>query len=306
MKRRLLQLHRWITLVFSLPLAVLLITGLVLSFEPMVATNAIVPGSLSAQKLDGLLAQHDPAGKARGLFVRSYDGPAGSMTLVGAADKPKVIDLATGEEKPGTGRLAGLFQQSRMLHEHMLDLRWLVSLSTAAMLVLIALGVLMGWPRLANSLSGWHKGLAWIGLPLVIASPLTGLFIAFGVTFAPSTPSPRAAAPTTLRETVQTVAATHDPSRLIWIRSRGNAQLVRLDDAGEYRVYAAGRDGLVATPRNWPRLIHEGNWAGTLSAMVDVITSVVLIGLLATGLVLWGRRTLRRRRNARAAAGVAA
>ncbi len=51
----------------------------------------------------------------------------------------------------------------------------MVIASTFAMVVLIMLGVLMGWPRIRNSVSGWHHAVAWFGLPLIILSPLTDL-----------------------------------------------------------------------------------------------------------------------------------
>ena len=39
----------------------------------------------------------------------------------------------------------------------------------------------------------------------------------------------------------------------------------------------------------------EGNWAGLYSGLLNVVTSVALMLLLTTGLLIWGRRTLRRR-----------
>lgn len=291
----LLRLHRWITLVFALPLAVLLITGLILSFEPMVAGSA--PGTVTAQKLDELLVRHDPDGKARGVALRPYDG---SLVISGVRDGSLTVDLATGAERADIGPLASLFGASRRLHEHLIwDLGWLVTASTIAMLVLAVLGILMGWPRFNRSLSGWHKGIAWTALPLVILSPLTGLALAFGITLAAG-PPPAAGPAVPLREAVRMVTAAHDPSSLLWVRQRGKAQLARVDVGGEHTVFAVGRDGLVPTARSWPRLIHEGNWAGGWSALVNVVTSVALIALLGTGLWLWARRRLRRRSRVRA------
>jgi hypothetical protein len=174
------------------------------------------------------------------------------------------------------------------------------------MLVLIVFGVLMGLPRLRNSLSGWHKGTAWVLLPLVVLSPLTGLFMALGISFTgtPAIPAPKAPA-LPLAEAVRVIAAEHDLASVGWIRSRGNSQLVRLDDGGEMRVFTVGRDGLTPTARNWPRLIHEGNWGGWLSVLVNVVTSLAMVLLLGSGLWLWTRRQLRPR-NARATRTVSA
>ena len=78
--------------------------------------------------------------------------------------------------------------------------------------------------------------------------------------------------------------------------------MVRLNDRGEMRVFAVTSQGLVATSRNWPRLLHEGNWLGLTSALVNVLISVAFVGLLATGLLLWARRKFRRRRRQTATA----
>ena len=61
------------------------------------------------------------------------------------------------------------------------------------------------------------------------------------------------------------------------------------------RVFSVTRDGLVPFGRNWPRLIHEGNWSGLVAPMLNVITSAALVTLLTTGLWLWVRRQFRKR-----------
>ncbi len=55
-------------------------------------------------------------------------------------------------------------------------------------------------------------------------------------------------------------------------------------------------------PRNWPRLWHEGNFAGHYSALLNVIASFAMLGLLVTGIWIWARRHLRRRARRMAAA----
>ena len=332
-KPYLLRLHRWLTLAFALPLAVLVVTGLILSFEPIVATSSAPPAALTAERIDQLLAQHDPEGKARMLAVRPYDG---TMSIMGVRQgAPLTVDVTTGAETKPAG-IAGWFNASRGLHEHLiLDLDWLVSLSTAAMIVLMLLGVFMGWPRLANTISGWHKGTAWFLLPLVVLSPLTGLMLAYGVTFTGGAPMGGrgghgpgehgpAGAPAAqsqpaqprgqrgggdglpVREAVKLLAAQADVSHLLMMRGRGPQMMARLNEGGEYRAYMVSREGVRAAPRNWPRLIHEGNWAGVWSGLVNVVTSLALMLLMVTGLVIWARRRFRkpqrqRVREARAA-----
>lgn len=285
----LLRIHRWTTLVFAIPFAVLIVTGLILSFEPLAHGSAKSP--LTADSLTAVLAKHDPDGKARAITVRAY---AGTVSIGGRGAQTHV-DLASNEQVTSPGTLANLFGGARSLHEHFVfDLEWAITAATIAMLAMIALGLLMGWPRLRNSLAGWHKGTAWILLPLLILSPLTGLMLAYGVSF--SSPPPRAPSggpPVALADAIRIVGASHDLARINWIRPLGGRLAARVNDGGEFRVFAVTRDGLVPFNRNWPRLLHEGNWSGLLAPGINVVISAALMLLLTTGLWMWGRRRFR-------------
>ncbi len=292
MKIWLLRIHRWTTLIFALPLAVLILTGLVLSFEPMVVTSA--SGRVTAETLNAILAKHDPESRARSLVVRGY---AGNVSIGGAQRGAAThVDLVSNETIASPGALADLFTTSRRLHEtFLMELGWLVTLSTFVLLALIALGVLMGWPRLRNTLAGWHKGTGWFLLPLLIVSPLTGLFLAYGIAFTTPLPKPPAGASLSLRDAVQAVGNAHNLANVVWIRPMAGALRARLNDGGEMRVFTVTQTGLVPAARNWPRLIHEGNWGGSVSALINVAISAAFVLLMATGLWMWARRKLRRR-----------
>lgn len=288
----LLRIHRWTTLVFAIPLIVVIVTGLILSFEPIVTGATTAP--VTADTLTAVLAKHDPAAKARSLFVRAYDG----TVSIGGEQRGQLshVNLASNEKIASPGFLANLFSSSRRLHENFLfDLRWIVTASTIAMLTLVVLGVLMGWPRLRNSLAGWHKGTGWFLLPFLILSPLTGLALAFGITFSAPLPRAAAAAPLQITEAARIIAREHNLAQLSWIRSLGGALMARLDDNGEMKLFAITRDGLKPAARNWPRLLHEGNWSRYLSSAINVVISLALVLLLTTGLWMWARRKFRRR-----------
>jgi uncharacterized iron-regulated membrane protein len=288
----LLRLHRWIALTFTLPSLVIVCTGLILSFEPLVNQSAIQPGSVTAQTVEGLLHRHDPQSTARSLFLRPHERTISINGRNGSVE----IDLNTGQQvPPGTRTLSDLFGAARRVHERLIfGASWLVIASTVAMLVLPVFGILMGWPRLRNTLAGWHKALGWLPLPLVVLSPLTGLLLALGVTFAPSTPVGRLGPPLPLMEAVRVLGASHDLSSLSWIRPFGETLVARIAEDGELKTYAILRDGAVPDARNWPRLIHEGTWGGFTLAILNLVTSLALLGLLATGAWIWVRRKFRR------------
>lgn len=296
MRPWLLKLHRWAALLFAIPLAVILVTGLVLSFEPWLVGRAVEPGSVTPARIEALLRRHDPEGRAVGVAYRSYD----NTLTIGTGRGGTTVDMASGQALAGPSLVSRVLVTARRMHETLLlDAGRLVIASSAAMLALVALGVLMGWPRLANTLPGWHKATAWGLLPLIALSPLTGLLVAFGITFAGPAPNaaPAQGAPLALAEAVRVVGERHDLSALVWLRPQGPSVLARLVEGGEYRVYAVSRQGTSALPRNWPRLWHEGNFAGAWSAFMNVVASAAITGLLVTGVWLWAAR--RGRRSAR-------
>ena len=288
-----LRFHRWITLVFALPLIALILSGLVLSVEPL-AQRTPPAAPVTEASVMAALTRFDPDGKATGLTICTYDQ---IMTLNGVGPNRSVdVSLLTGEAIDARG-WAAWFGTARQLHERLLlDLGWLVTTSTIAMLVLAALGVLMGWPRFRNTLGGWHNVGAWIFLPLIVLSPLTGLAIAFGVSFTPAA-APDGAQPARLplAEAIPLVARAHDLADLTSLRLRGGRLLARVYVGNRLAGILVTREGLQEPPTNWPRALHEGNWHALWGSGLNLALSLVLAGLWGTGLVIWARRRFRKR-----------
>jgi hypothetical protein len=88
----LLRLHRRITLVFAIPLLAIILTGMILSFEPIVQVNAIGSQSLDPARVIDLVKRYDPEGKARGLVINTASR---RLTLQGLA--APALDLVTGQ-----------------------------------------------------------------------------------------------------------------------------------------------------------------------------------------------------------------
>ncbi len=294
-----LRLHRWIALAFALPLVAIIGSGIFLAFEP--ALKATTPaGSVTLERLEAAIIAGGPSAARGALFLRGYDG---TVTIGGRGGQS--LDIATALPRE-PGWMAGSFRTARRLHETLLlDMGWLVTASTIAMLAMLPFGLLLGWPRLRNTVSGWHRATAWVLLPLLVGSPLTGLALAFGISF--TTPLQRPPGnPPPLLETLRLVAAQHDLGGLDFIRPVGAAHVVRvLDASGTATTYRAAGGALLATERNWPRVLHEGNWGGLWGSIANLLAGIAMAGLLGSGLFIWVRRKLMRlrlRRQALAAA----
>lgn len=298
MKPYLLRLHRWIALAFALPLLAVVLSGGLLSIEPWLQRAR--PGqSFDQAAISTALARHDPDGKATGLTVRTFDQV---MTVSGLGPGRAVhIRLPSGEAVEQTA-LARWLGTARQLHERLLlDLGWLVVASTIAMALTLILGALMGWPRLRNSLGGWHSTGAWLLLPLLGLSTLTGLAIAFGISFLPPDgPRPERVA---IRDAVAMIARDHDLADLTSLRTRGGRQIARIYVGDRLTNFVVTKSGLRLTGMNWPRALHEGNWHARIGSIINLAVSLALLGLWGTGLAIWLKRRLRKRqRPARAKA----
>jgi hypothetical protein len=296
----LLRLHRWIFLSFSIPLAVIIFTGLILSFQPILQTAGVKPGSITLAQIEGYLAAHDPEGKARGLRIDHFEK---TLAIQGAGPDGSVeIDLRTsGEAEEDESWISEWISWARPVHEHFVyDLERMtkvpiVLISTIGMLVGMLIGIFMGIPRIRNTISGWHKATAWFLLPLLALSPLTGVFMALRITF--SEPSGRTqAAP--LRDAVHMIAEKHDLSGLQSIRSRGGRQMALVTEGPSRFTYNVSKEGLRLAPANWPRTFHQGDFFGIWGGVMNVVLSLAFILLLTTGVWMWSRHTFRRRRRA--------
>ena len=299
-----LKIHGWLAVVFSVPLVVVCFTGLILGLEPVLQYSSIESGTLTTEEVSRYLARHDPEGKARGIVHRAYEN---TLTIDGAgADGEVEIDLVTREPAvdDGSWSWSEVFRANRRLHEHLtvagVDL---TIASTVAMLAVILLGVLMGLPRIRNSVSGWHKAIAWFLLPLLVISPLTGLMLPMGVQMNPfAGPAPARAPALPVAEAVRIIGQSHDLSNLIWLRQRGGRQMVRLWDGQEARSYAVTKEGLQPLPRNVARLVHEGNFLGIWSGMMKIVTALAFLALIGTGVWLFVGKQFRKVQNRRARA----
>ncbi|MGG5812455.1 PepSY domain-containing protein [Falsiroseomonas sp. CW058] len=295
-KALIFRLHRWVALAFAAPLLAVIGSGLVLSLEP--ALKAAAPaGTVTLARLEAVLDAAGPAARNAALSVQAH---AGTVTL-GGRGAAQVFDLATATPA-APGPWPGIFATARRLHETLLlDLGWLVTVSTAALILLAPLGLLLGWPRFRNTVGGWHRATGWLLLPLLVGSPLTGLALALGLSFA--APAVPAAGPAPeLRTTLRWVAERHGLDGLDWVRPRGGATTLRvLDASGTSMVYRVGAEGVVAQPRPWMRVLHEGTWLGIAGSVANLVASAALLGLLGTGVWIWLRR-IRLKRRARAAA----
>lgn len=285
----LLKVHRWIALILSPVFLLVILSGAVLAFKPVVDAGervAIDPATLVSS-----LAFADPQGKAGTLSVAA-DGK--TFTLQSRGTGPTgVFDLASGERVGKVG--FDLFNFMRRLHENLfIGAGWLVTLAAVAMSVLIVSGLFFGWRKPRNTLSGWHAGFGWLTWPLMALTPLTGLLMAFhlGMPGLPRMASAEKSLP--IAQVIAIASKQADLSQLGMARNfrRGSVMLSAQDENGDATQYLVSGDGQVVKTQGegWVRMLHQGTWAGAFSGVLTFLSTIPLFGLLYTGVLAWWRR----------------
>ncbi|MFL5283927.1 MAG: PepSY domain-containing protein, partial [Rhodopila sp.] len=297
--QNLLRLHRWISLVLAPLFLVILASGALLALEPILGVGAAQPAaSVDAAGLARALERFDSAGAARAVMVEP-DGTRAELRF-GHRMPPARIDIALGTVL-AEGEGESFFGILHELHEGLLiGAKPVVEWSAWAMVGLVLAGPLLAWPRLRNTLSGWHGGIGWILFPLVLLPAGTEVLRTLDVGRpalaepAPSSP------PVTWPDAIAKAAAVADLSHLDSARRLpGGGIAVITGQDTDVRAWIVTSAGVTEAPnaRNWMKDLHDGIWAAPWSGWLSLASAGALLGLLGTGTLAWTRRQLAARRQ---------
>lgn len=285
MRSYLHRIHRWLAL-FLTPLFVLIVlSGMVLAFKPVVADLAPPPyaGAVDLDLLQTLLER------------AATDGPVAAIERSAAPDRWIIPGLGeyrlsdavrVGPAAPPGG---GLFGWVEALHKGLLiDAGWLVEWAAWAMLAIALIGLLLGWPKFKRSLLGWHQFLgAWL-FPLVLLLPLTAVLMSLHVA-SPDLGLQRGALPTPLPQGLALAASEQDLSGLISAR-RFKAGSLLIQTRDTMLVVSGDQVTPIDLASNWPKMLHEGLWGGWVSGLFNLLVALLVMGLTLTGFISWLRR----------------
>ncbi|MBK8185221.1 MAG: PepSY domain-containing protein [Candidatus Competibacteraceae bacterium] len=300
LKRLLTVVHRWAALALAPVFLLILLSGAVLAFKPITDSNTRSATPVDLAAVVAALTEIDPAQKAIALNVS-----AGGQTIALKSNDPTMAGtyaLATRTLTEPDG--FDVFAFTLNVHKNLLiGAGIVVEIASYVMVGILAIGLLLGWPKLRNTLMGWHGGLGWLALPLVALTPVTGAMMALHVG-TPALPSiERAAQPLPLARAIEAAAGQVDLSGLTEARRfRQGSVLItatnpNADGPNRYLVSGTGKvTPLVAGP-GLVKELHEGTWAGGWSGALNVLAAIALMGLMVTGLYSWLRRARQARRR---------
>ncbi|MCG5523380.1 PepSY domain-containing protein [Ectothiorhodospira haloalkaliphila] len=302
-KKILVWSHRWLTLLLLPLFALIIVTGAILSFAPMIKDASSGPEAqepVEVERLLQVLARVDPQARSRAL---EFEEPGIALVEFSRQGQREwhAFQMETGQRLEERAIGADFFHTVQHLHKHLLlDLDIVVDIATYLMVLVIIVGPLLSWPRLRHTLVGWHTVLGWVGFPLVLMVSATGVMMALSLG-TPQFPAvdrdqghmPMAQA---IERAVQEGGLTHvrDARRMQTAAVAINGQA-----GGEAVAFVVTRDHVTQVGR-YPGLVtelHEGTWAGGWSGALNLLASALLMVLMLTGLVSWGRRGLQSRRR---------
>lgn len=314
LKSRLFKLHRWTGLALMPLFLLIALSGMVLAFKPILATDKAdaattsVVAPVSPEKVGALLDTIDPqGGKVGAVRVdprhNTLDVKSRDQDLAGR------YDLASGDKLQEQAEDDGgdLFEIAEHLHKGLLlDADLLTQIAAYLMLGMILMAPLLAWPRFKASLMGWHRTLGWGLLPVLLMLPLSGILMSLhvGMPEVPGMDDQEGRQPLSLSGALRQAAAQGLDNLGFARRLRNGAVLLTAGEGASPRMLAVTAHAVTAIdPRdNLVKSLHEGTWAGSLSGTLNLIGAATLSLLSFTGFLSWlGRARKRRRATVRTA-----
>ncbi|ABI57236.1 flavodoxin/nitric oxide synthase [Alkalilimnicola ehrlichii MLHE-1] len=304
MKRRLLWLHRWLSIGLAPLLLVLIVSGGLLAVQPVVEDWVAGPDADVPVAVPETLTWLDRLDQRQRARALRFEADRVLVLTFSQRGERRVVpfDLTTGEA--GVERATGesFFRTVRHLHKDLLlGLDGLVEWVTYALLIIVVTGPWLAWPRLRNTLSDWHTGLGWLTLPLIFLVTATGALLAlqWGTPALPEfdRDQPQVTLPAAIARAAQQgdLVAVYEAERFAQV----SVALQGADATGNRVTYVV-TPGEVARVTAYPGLVqslHQGTWAGAISGALNGIAALALGFLLLSGTWVWLRRQWQARRR---------
>lgn len=297
-KTLLIWLHRWLTLLLLPLFLVLIVTGGILAARPVVEALASGPAlqrPVPVAEAVALLARADAENRVRALHFEEPGVAVMEFSRAGER-QVRVFDMATGRDLGPRSTGAAFFHAIAEIHRHFFwGLGWLVQPATYGLALVILAGPLLAWPRLRNSLMGWHMGLGWVFGPVAGLVAVTGAMLLLGIGSGALPPVDRSAGRYPLPQAIQAAARAQGLTHVETVRTAQQAAVIVTGRADGARVTLMATRGGILPVAAHPSLLdrlHSGTWAGGWSGALYLASMLALLGLAGTGLWSWGRRRL--------------
>jgi sulfite reductase (NADPH) flavoprotein alpha-component len=304
LKPTLFKLHRWIGISLAPLFLLITLSGAVLAFKPIVpqpAADSVY--AVPATKVISLLQQIDPLGEEVDAITIDHstnqaEVRSQNQQIAGQYDMI-TGNCACGDEVPTP---FNLFEFAEHLHKELLfGANSLVQIASYLMLLIIFGALLLPWPRLRNNLMGWHQGVGWFLLPIILMLPLTGVLMSLHVGMPELPRMSQPGGRLSLTDALISAQQGHQLDNLSGVRRlRGGTVLISATGkTGKQLLLATDHSVTSLNPQeNLVKTLHEGTWSGPISGSLNLLGASALSLLAFSGSLSWLRRRRRMKQRA--------
>ena len=304
MKKLLLTFHRYAALVLAPFFIVILFSGMILAFKPILAPNTTsnAIGAQQAAALSTLIQQVEAASGQVQSIALDVNGQDVWIKTRGNALEQR-YNIADGRFIEEAGMSSVHYQQAKELHKELLmDADDLVEILTYIFIAILVVAPFLMKPRWQKRLMSIHNALGFWAIPFWLFVPITGLMMSMHIG------APRFGR---LNLNQQATPAAHvmlvlerenQLQNFVAIETvRGRSMLINLATDSGVQKFQVRNNTQNLEPINvstyWAKQLHEGTWAGAFSGWLNFLIGAGLMFFTLSGVYSWVRRW----RNDRAA-----
>ena len=307
MKKLLLIFHRYAALVLAPFFIVIIFSGIVLSFKPILSPNtATEPIGNQAAALSAVVQKiESSSGQVQTIALDAN----GQDVWIKAKGNPleQRYNIANGSFIEEAGMSSKHYNMAKELHkEFLLDADDLVEILTYIFIAILIVGPFIMRPRWQKRLMSIHNALGFWAIPAWLLVPVTGIMMTLhiGAPRLGQLDLNRQATPIT--QVMQVLERENQLANFVSIQTvKGHSVVISLASPSGLQNYQIpnGTDSLQSLPSlsYLPKQLHEGTWAGPISGWINFFIGLGLMFFTISGVYSWVRR-LRNDRAARASA----
>ena len=308
MKKILLTFHRYAGLVLTPFFLILLITGMILSFKPILSpsTSSEAIGSQQAQALSAVVQQAEAvSGQIQTIALDANGQDVWIKTKDNALEQR--YNIAEGRFIEEAGMSSTVYNTAKSLHKNLLlDAGDFVEFVTYIFIAILLVAPFLMKPRWQKRLMSIHNALGFWAIPLWLLVPITGLLMSMKIgapEFGKLNLNNQA---TPAVHVMQVLERENQLQNFVSLETvRGRSVLINLaTDTGVKPFQVSNKSQALEqldVSTYWPKLLHEGTWAGALSGWLNFMIGAGLSFFTISGAYSWIRRW-KNERAARAAA----
>ena len=294
------QIHRWLAITLSPVLVLILLSGIVLAFRPILGSERAAPRARTAVdpvRLAAVIDSLDPRATAMGFFVDDE----GAVHLFAPGTGFPAVDVATGRASTSTEAppRPTFWDYAHRVHVDLwIGAEGLTLLATLAMIILVVAGPFLSRPRRPRTARGWHVWMGWAAWPLLALLPFSVVMMKIHPPIAVSRGAPL---PSLARVVERASAAGLDVASLRGAQGLpGGKAIVMVQGArgGRWLLDGTTATSLHSRVAELGSALHEGTWAGAWSGALNILAAIASLVMLGSGLLSWARHR-RGRRGAR-------